>query len=81
MSLQNRMDAPTAGLATVKIPIGVASSMKAVELIPDVGFDELPLVPSLAVNDHDRILLASRSQESQDVVMKPVTTPGTFVKL
>ena len=45
------------------------------------GFDELPLVPSFAVNDHDGTLLAVRTQLSQDVVMKPVTSPGTVVKL
>jgi hypothetical protein len=55
MALQNRIDAPAAALATVKIPVGVASSIKSVVLIPDPGSDELPLVPSLAVNDHDRI--------------------------
>jgi hypothetical protein len=75
------MDAPGAGLATVKIPVGVASSIKSVVPIPEPGLDELPLVPSLALKDHDRTLLESRSHESQLVVMKPVITPGIDVKL
>ena len=54
------MDAPSVALVTVKIPVGVASRIKSVVLIPEPGFDELPLVPSLAVNDHDRTLLAVR---------------------
>jgi hypothetical protein len=73
------MDAPFVALATVKIPVGVASSIKSVVLIPEVGFEELPLVPSLAVNDHDRMSLASRPHESQLVVMKPVIEPVLFV--
>ena len=64
------------GATDCEVPAGVASSMKSVVLIPEPGFDELPLVPSLAVNDHDRILLASRSHESQLVVMRPVIEPA-----
>jgi hypothetical protein len=49
--------------------------------IPAVGPDELPLVPSLAVNDHERTLLAVRTQESHDETIEPVTWPGVVVKL
>ena len=81
MSLQKAKNPPTVAFVTVKIPVGVASRMSPEAFIPEPGFDELPLVPSFAVNDHDGTLLAVRTQLSQDVVMKRVTSPGTVVKL
>ncbi|MBV8795402.1 MAG: hypothetical protein JO136_10765, partial [Hyphomicrobiales bacterium] len=80
MSLQNAKYPPTVALATVNIPVGVASRMFPEAFIPAVGFNELPLVPSLAVNDQDGTLLEVRTQESQVVVMRPVTWPGVDVK-
>ena len=81
MSLQNAKNPPTVWFATVEILVGVAWSMTPEALIPAVGPDELPLVPSLAVNDHDRTLLAVRTQESHDETIEPVTWPGVVVKL
>jgi hypothetical protein len=81
MSLQKAKYPPTVALATVKIPVGVAWRMSPEAFIPAVAPDELPLVPSLAVNDHDRTSLAVRTHESQDATMEPVTWPGVVVKL
>jgi hypothetical protein len=73
------MDASSVALRSVEIPIGVATSMSPEALIPALGPVELSLVPSFAVNDHDRILLADRTHESQLVVMKPVIEPVLLV--
>jgi hypothetical protein len=81
MSLQNAKNPPMVWFATVEIPVGVAWRMSPEAFIPAVGPDELPLVPSLAVNDHDRTLLAVRTQESHDETIEPVTWPGVVVKL
>ncbi len=81
MSLQNAKNPPMVGLATVEIPVGVAWRITPEAFIPAVGPDELPLVPSLAVNDHDRTSLAVRTQELHDRTMAPVTWPGVVVKV
>jgi len=83
MLLQNAKNPPTVALVTVKIPPGVASTIAPEALIPGFGPvpDELELVPSLAVNDHDRMSLAVKTQESHDETMEPVTWPGVVVKV
>jgi hypothetical protein len=79
MALQNAKNPPSVALVTVEIPVGVAWRIFPEALIPEPGFDELSLVPSLAVNDQDRTLLAVRMQLSQDVVMKPVIAPSAGI--
>ncbi len=81
MLLQNAKNPPIVAFVTVKIPAGVASRIDPEALMPAVGPDELPLVPSLAVNDHDRMSLAVKMQESHDETMEPVTWPGVVVKV
>ena len=62
---------------SVVVTAGSAQLAKTLTLSPTPS----PVVPSLAVNDQDGTLLEVRTQESQVVVMTPVTWPGVDVKL